>query len=68
MYSHSDEELKDLDGKMDYIVSYHSQSDYTYSYMLGHRKRKNALQPRDYSQNKTKMALWYVYSFFSVPA
>lgn len=59
MYSHSDEELNKVDESFDYVVSYHSQSDYSYSYIptVGSRKPQ---QPVDYAHNKTKMALWYV--------
>ncbi|XP_067942478.1 glycoprotein 3-alpha-L-fucosyltransferase A-like [Watersipora subatra] len=60
MYSHSDEELLPVDKYMDYIVSYLSQSDYTYAYKSLYRERKERLPPINYAVNKTKTALWYV--------
>lgn len=58
MYSHSDEELAGVDQSFDYIVSYHSQSDYSYDYKLLYKKRTTPIKPVNYSANKTKMVLW----------
>lgn len=59
MYSHSDEELTRVDKLFDHIVSYHSQSDYTYDYKLKYKKKATSTHSVDYAANKSRTALWY---------
>ena len=58
MYSHSDEELMMVDKLVDYVVSYHSQSDFTYEYKYRYKKRTTPQTKINYAANKTRMALW----------
>ena len=58
MYSHSDEELTMVDNLVDYVVSYHSQSDFTYEYKYRFKKRTTPQTKINYAANKTRMALW----------
>lgn len=58
MYSHSDEELAAVDKSFNYIVSYLSNSDYTYDYKLLHRKKTTPSKPVNYAAGKKKMAIW----------
>jgi len=50
--------LAEVDKSFDYIVSYHSQSDYTYDYKSLQKKKTTPSKPINYAANKTKMALW----------
>lgn len=59
MYSHADDELLPVDGKFDYLATYHSQSDLPLSYITyDYLKRNESLPHKNYAYNKNKTALW----------